>query len=136
MNNHLLEQYSTINSGENIYQFYLGIRHCTGPVNNVLVIRRPQYLNPRSSASSMTSPVRRPGALPPPLEKFANSADENAYIKAFIGPQTTSNQLLDSSYISVQTMEAQIKELQVHYKLLIDFLHNSCRWKHILHFLA
>lgn len=69
----------------------------------------------------MTSPVRRPGALPPPLEKFANSADENAYIKAFIGPQTTSNQLLDSSYISVQTMEAQIKELQVHYKLLIDF---------------
>ncbi|KAK6160695.1 hypothetical protein DH2020_004076 [Rehmannia glutinosa] len=88
-------------------------RHTKGPVNNVLVIRQPQNLNPRTSANSPVSPLRRHGlTLPPPLEKFANSPDENAHAKVFIGPQTTSNHLLDSSYISVQTMEAQIKELQ------------------------
>ncbi|KAI3465344.1 hypothetical protein Pfo_022007 [Paulownia fortunei] len=75
--------------------------------------RQPQYINPRISASSLASPLRRHGlTLPPPLEKFANSPDENAYFKVFIGPQTTSNQLLESMYISVQTMGAQIKELQ------------------------
>lgn len=52
--------------------------------------------------------------MPPPLQKYANSSDENAYTKAFISPQTASNKLLDDSYISVQTMENLIKELQVH----------------------
>ncbi|KAL7117048.1 hypothetical protein ACP275_03G046500 [Erythranthe tilingii] len=86
-------------------------RHTKGPVNNVLVIRNPQHLNPQTSANSSS---RRHGlTLPPPLEKFAKSADENSHIKAFIGgSHSTSNQLLDSSYITVQTMESQIKELQ------------------------
>ncbi|KAL6572454.1 hypothetical protein OROMI_013412 [Orobanche minor] len=84
-----------------------------GPVNNVLVIRQTQYINPRASASSLTPPLRRHSlTLPPPLEKFASSQDENTYVKVFIGPQTTSNQHLDSFYISIQSMEAQIKELQ------------------------
>ncbi|KAL0325584.1 UNVERIFIED_CONTAM: protein ROOT INITIATION defective [Sesamum radiatum] len=88
-------------------------RHTKGPVNNVLVIRQPKYINPRTSASSLASAARRQGlTLPPPLEKFANSPDENPYVKVLIGPQTLPNQLLDSPYISVQTMEAQIKELQ------------------------
>ncbi|KAL6552685.1 hypothetical protein OROHE_008049 [Orobanche hederae] len=83
------------------------------PVNNVLVIRQTQYINPRSSASSLAPPLRRRNlTLPPPLEKFASSQDENMYVKVFIGPQTTSNQHLDSFYISIQSMEAQIKELQ------------------------
>ncbi|GFP91721.1 protein root initiation defective 3 [Phtheirospermum japonicum] len=88
-------------------------RHAKGPVSNVLVIRQPQYINPRTPAHSPANPLRRHNlTLPPPLEKFANSPDENAYVKVFIGPQTTSNQHLDTSYISIQTMEAQIKELQ------------------------
>ncbi|KAK6160688.1 hypothetical protein DH2020_004069 [Rehmannia glutinosa] len=99
----------SLDPGEHV--FYACSRD--GPVNNVLVIRQPQNLNPRTSANSPVSPLRRHGlTLPPPLEKFANSPDENAHAKVFIGPQTTSNHLLDSSYISVQTMEAQIKELQ------------------------
>ncbi|KAL0438735.1 UNVERIFIED_CONTAM: protein ROOT INITIATION defective [Sesamum latifolium] len=88
-------------------------RHTKGPVNNVLVIRQPKYINPRTSATSLSSAPRRQGlTLPPPLEKFANSPDENPYVKVLIGPETLPNQLLDSPYISVQTMEAQIKELQ------------------------
>ncbi|PIN16451.1 WD40 repeat protein [Handroanthus impetiginosus] len=88
-------------------------RHAKGPVNNVLVIRQPHHINPRTSVGSLSAPSRRHGlTLPPPLEKFANSPDENVYIKAIIGPQTTSDQLLDSSYTSIQKMEAQIKELQ------------------------
>ncbi|KAL0291832.1 UNVERIFIED_CONTAM: protein ROOT INITIATION defective [Sesamum radiatum] len=88
-------------------------RHTKGPVNNVLVIRQPKYINPRTSATSLASAARRQGlTLPPPLEKFANSPDENPYVKVLIGPQTLPHQLLDSPYISVQTMEAQMKELQ------------------------
>ncbi|KAL0360840.1 UNVERIFIED_CONTAM: protein ROOT INITIATION defective [Sesamum radiatum] len=57
-------------------------RHTKGPVNNVLVIRQPKYINPRTSATSLASAARRQGlTLPPPLEKFANSPDENPYVK-------------------------------------------------------
>ncbi|KAL8513870.1 hypothetical protein ACS0TY_013112 [Phlomoides rotata] len=86
-------------------------RHTKGPVNNVIVIRRPQSMNPQTSEQA-SQLKRRVLALPPPLEKLSNSADENAFVKAHIGNQTTSDELLGSSYISVQTMEAQIKELQ------------------------
>ncbi|CAA0814356.1 PLC-like phosphodiesterases superfamily protein [Striga hermonthica] len=86
-------------------------RHAKGPVSNVLVTRQPQYLNTRKSACSQASTLRHNLPLPP-LEKFVNSPDENTYVKLFIGPQTMSNQIVDSSYIGIQTMEAQIKELQ------------------------
>ncbi|KAH6824676.1 Transducin/WD40 repeat-like superfamily protein [Perilla frutescens var. hirtella] len=86
-------------------------RHSKGPVNNVIITRHPQLLNPQTSASG-ASLRRHALALPPPLEKFANSSDENTYVKVLIGGQAASNELLDSSYISVQTMETQIKELQ------------------------
>ncbi|CAI9777764.1 unnamed protein product [Fraxinus pennsylvanica] len=88
-------------------------RHAKGPVSNVLVVRRPQHLNPGTSTNTQASSLRGYGwPLPPPLQKYANSVDENAYIKAFISPQSASNKLLDDSYISVQTMEKLIKELQ------------------------
>lgn len=86
-------------------------RHAKGPVNNVMVTRQPQLLNSRTSTSA-ASLKRHVFTLPPPLEKFANSPDENTHVKVLIGGQAASNELLDSSYISVQTMEAQIKELQ------------------------
>ncbi|CAA2985027.1 ROOT INITIATION DEFECTIVE 3 [Olea europaea subsp. europaea] len=88
-------------------------RHAKGPVNNVLVVRQPQHLNPGTSPNTQASSLRGHGwPMPPPLQKYANSSDENAYTKAFISPQTASNKLLDDSYISVQTMENLIKELQ------------------------
>ncbi|KAG8377598.1 hypothetical protein BUALT_Bualt08G0049700 [Buddleja alternifolia] len=90
-------------------------RHTKGPVNNVVVIKQTQYMNPRTSANSLASPSpRRHGLpLPPPLEKFGSSPDENAYVKAFINAGTTPSHILNSpSYVSVRTMEDQIKELQ------------------------
>lgn len=91
---------------------FTGLFRCAGPINNVIVIRRPQSINPQTSEQASHA-KRRVLALPPPLEKFSNSPDENACVKAHVGNQTTSDELLGSSYITVQTMEAQIKELQV-----------------------
>lgn len=84
----------------------------SGPVNNVMVTRQPQLLNPRTSAPTASS-RKQALTLPPPLEKFANSPDENTHVKVLIGGQDPSNGITDSSYVSVQAMEAQIRELQV-----------------------
>ncbi|XP_042056724.1 protein ROOT INITIATION DEFECTIVE 3-like [Salvia splendens] len=86
-------------------------RHAKGPVNNVMVTRQPQLLNPRTSAPTASS-RKQALTLPPPLEKFANSPDENTHVKVLIGGQDPSNGITDSSYVSVQAMEAQIRELQ------------------------
>ncbi|CAI9763630.1 unnamed protein product [Fraxinus pennsylvanica] len=98
-------------------------RHAKGPVNNVLVVRQPQHLNPGTSINTQASVLRGRGfLLPPPLQKYANSADENAYVKAFLAPQTASNKLLHDQYISVQTMENLIKELQVSNSCILSLL--------------
>lgn len=86
----------------------------TGPICNVLVTKKPPHLNPRTSMDLVASSQQRNLKLPPPLEKFSNSSDEKAHVKAFIGSQFTSNNLVDCSYVSFQAMENQIKELQVH----------------------
>ncbi|XP_042018765.1 protein ROOT INITIATION DEFECTIVE 3-like [Salvia splendens] len=86
-------------------------RHAKGPVNNVMVTRQPQLLNPRTSAPTASS-RKQALTLPPQLEKFANSPDENTHVKVLIGGQDPSNGIIDSSYVSVQAMEAQIRELQ------------------------
>lgn len=103
----------------------------SGPVNNVMVTRQPQLLNPRTSAPTASS-RKQALTLPPPLEKFANSPDENTHVKVLIGGQDPSNGITDSSYVSVQAMEAQIRELQVLilYVSLLNFLTRSLyiRW--------
>ncbi|KAL1546951.1 protein ROOT INITIATION DEFECTIVE 3-like [Salvia divinorum] len=86
-------------------------RHAKGPVNNVMVTKQPQLLNPRTSASTASS-RKQALTLPPSLEKFANAPDENTHVKVLIGGQDPSNGITDSSYVSVQAMEAQIRELQ------------------------
>uniref|UniRef100_A0A5B7BLE7 Uncharacterized protein n=1 Tax=Davidia involucrata TaxID=16924 RepID=A0A5B7BLE7_DAVIN len=88
-------------------------KHAKGPINNILVIRPPLYINSRTLLNSQVSSVRKHGSsLSPPLEKYANSTDENVEIKAYLAPHTSSDNPLEASYISIHTMNNQIKELQ------------------------
>ncbi|KAA8528526.1 hypothetical protein F0562_035881 [Nyssa sinensis] len=88
-------------------------KHAKGPVNNILLVRAPLCLNARTLVNSQASSVRRHGlSLPPPLEKYENSSDENKEIKAYLAPQAPSDEPLDASYISIDTMNNQIKEFQ------------------------
>ncbi|XP_016449551.1 protein ROOT INITIATION DEFECTIVE 3-like [Nicotiana tabacum] len=87
-------------------------RHAKGPVNNIVVVRQPSLLSTSGSVSSQVPSVKRHGAsLPPPLEKYANSADDNDYM-AVIGPRFNHDRSVEASYISVQTLNNQILELQ------------------------
>ncbi|XP_009796052.1 protein ROOT INITIATION DEFECTIVE 3 [Nicotiana tabacum] len=87
-------------------------RHAKGPVNNIVVVRQPSLLSPRGSVNSQGPSVKRHGvSLPPPLEKYANSADDNDYV-AVIGPRVNPDRSVEASYISVQTLNNQILELQ------------------------
>lgn len=64
--------------------------------------------------SQMPSVKRHGVSLPPPLEKCANSADENDY-KAVIGPRFDPDRSVEASYISIQSLSNQILELQVRF---------------------
>ncbi|XP_009595523.1 protein ROOT INITIATION DEFECTIVE 3 [Nicotiana tomentosiformis] len=87
-------------------------RHAKGPVNNIVVVRQPSLLSTSGSVSFQVPSVKRHGAsLPPPLEKYANSADDNDYM-AVIGPRFNHDRSVEASYISVQTLNNQILELQ------------------------
>lgn len=89
------------------------LKHAKGPVNNLLIIRRPPPLYPRTSMHSQSPSLRRQGALvPPPLEKYTNSTDDNSDVKAVIIPQADSEIPFHASYISTCTMTSQIKELE------------------------
>ncbi|XP_027093048.2 protein ROOT INITIATION DEFECTIVE 3 isoform X1 [Coffea arabica] len=92
----------------NIFRVF---RHAKGPVNNVLVIRQPSHCNPRTSMNFQAFSSRRHVVLPSPLEKYSNSHDDNIDTKACINCQTYNN-IADVPYISFQTMQNQIKELQ------------------------
>ncbi|XP_060199419.1 protein ROOT INITIATION DEFECTIVE 3 [Lycium barbarum] len=87
-------------------------RHAKGPVNNIVVVRQPSFLSTRGSVNSQMPSIKRHGvSLAPPLEKYANSADENDY-KAVIGPRIDPERSVEASYISIQTLNNQILELQ------------------------
>lgn len=77
-----------------------------GPVNNIVLVR--QRLYPKSQTSS-----RRHGPLFPPLEKYANSTDEDTDTKTVIGFQETYNKSMNATYLSSHVIDNQIKELQV-----------------------
>lgn len=51
--------------------------------------------------------------MPPPLEKYTNSGDEDSDPEAFIIPQDNPDLPIDASYVTVATMNNQINELQV-----------------------
>lgn len=91
----------------------------------------------RGTMNSQMPSVKRHGvSLPPPLEKCANSADENDY-KAVIGPRIDPDRCVEASYISIQSLSNQILELQVRFSLAINLLcvfvpsnpsHYNCVW--------
>ncbi|CAH9111160.1 unnamed protein product [Cuscuta epithymum] len=88
-------------------------RHGKGPINNILVIRPPPYLTSQKSTMSHSSSTKRTGfPVPPPLEKFPISSDENEDVKAFIYPQCIPNTHLESSYVCFETMNKHIRELE------------------------
>lgn len=82
-------------------------KHPKGPVNNVLIVRLPLYLN-----GQMPSLRRHGSLLTPALEKYASSTEENAEVKALIAHQTTCNRPPDGLYHSSEVMNDQGKELQ------------------------
>ncbi|XP_010263521.1 PREDICTED: protein ROOT INITIATION DEFECTIVE 3-like [Nelumbo nucifera] len=94
----------------NIVRIY---RLAKGPVNNVLVVRRPLYSNRQTSENSHSSFSRRHAPLlPPPLGKYVNSTDENVDSGAVSVPQTPSSDIMDAPYLSYHVLTKQISELQ------------------------
>ncbi|KAK6245229.1 hypothetical protein SCA6_008319 [Theobroma cacao] len=86
-------------------------RHAKGPVNNILIVSRPHSLG-RAESNAQGFSRRHGSSLPPPLEKYANSTDEDMDNKAIINLPATSNLPTDASYLSSQLINDHIKELQ------------------------
>ncbi|XP_015572519.2 protein ROOT INITIATION DEFECTIVE 3 isoform X1 [Ricinus communis] len=87
-------------------------KHAKGPVNNIQIVKRPHYLNPRASSIVQASSRRHGSSLPPPLDKYVNSTDKSIGSTAVVRLQDTCNNPLDVSYVSYQVIANQIKELQ------------------------
>lgn len=81
----------------------------SGPVNNIVIVRLPY---PFGRAESKTQPSSRKHelSLPPPLEKYANSTDEDMDNKAIVMLPDTIDL---PSYLSSQLINDHIKQLQV-----------------------
>ncbi|KAK8484905.1 hypothetical protein V6N12_019322 [Hibiscus sabdariffa] len=83
-------------------------RHSKGPVNNILVVRLP-YLLSRAEPKVQASSRRNEFSLHPPLEKYANSSDEDMDNRAII---TLPDTIDLPSYLSSQLINDHIKQLQ------------------------
>ncbi|OMO74731.1 hypothetical protein COLO4_26530 [Corchorus olitorius] len=85
-------------------------RHAKGPVNNILIVRRP-ISSGQAESNAKASSRKHELSLPPPLEKYANSTDEDMDDKTII---TLPNSDLPPvpSYLSSQLISDHIKELQ------------------------
>lgn len=81
-------------------------RHAKGPVNNIRIVRRPAL---RAESKELFSSRRHELSLPPPLEKYANSTDEDMDNNAIITLPDTR----EASYLSSQLINDHIKELQL-----------------------
>ncbi|KAI3506112.1 hypothetical protein L1887_28468 [Cichorium endivia] len=88
-------------------------KHAKGPVNNILVIRQPAALYPRTAGNNQAPMARRHVSLPPPLEKYT-SIDEHSDLSAFITPRSNVDRPSDAMYSTVDSMNNQINELQQH----------------------
>ncbi|XP_021284761.1 protein ROOT INITIATION DEFECTIVE 3 isoform X2 [Herrania umbratica] len=86
-------------------------RHAKGPVNNILIVSRPLSLG-RAVSNAQGSSRRHGSSLPPPLEKYANSTDEDMDNKAILTLPAASNLPPDAAYLSSQLINDHIKELQ------------------------
>ncbi|OVA15662.1 WD40 repeat [Macleaya cordata] len=87
------------------------LKHAKGPVSNVLVVSRSPQV--QSSVITQASISRRhASSLPPPLDKYMNSSDENVDLKPVNALQAPHSETLDAFYCSYHVMKNQIKELQ------------------------
>ncbi|CAN1273925.1 Protein ROOT INITIATION DEFECTIVE 3 [Linum perenne] len=78
-------------------------KHAKGPVNNILVIRRPLYLNPRLSSTAQGMPQ---------LMKCSNSNDGTTNTDPLITLHSYNDNRLESAYVTLQVLSDQIRELQ------------------------
>ncbi|XP_050215311.1 protein ROOT INITIATION DEFECTIVE 3-like [Mercurialis annua] len=87
-------------------------KHAKGPVNNIQIVRRPLYLNPRASSSMQAFSRKRGSLASPPLEKYISSTEKNIGTSAVIRLQSMCNNLLDNLYASSQVIANQIEGLK------------------------
>ncbi|KAJ7958170.1 protein ROOT INITIATION DEFECTIVE 3-like [Quillaja saponaria] len=87
------------------------LRHAKGPVNNILVIRQQLKFNYGMSPNLQASTRKQGSLLPPPLEKYANSTDEDSGVEFVVGNPAGSIPR-NASYITSHVMADQIKQLQ------------------------
>ncbi|KAA3476466.1 protein ROOT INITIATION DEFECTIVE 3 [Gossypium australe] len=80
----------------------------SGPVNNIVIVRLPYPLG-RAESKSQPSSRKHELSLPPSLEKYANSTDEDMDNKAIVMLPDTIDL---PSYLSSQLINDHIKQLQ------------------------
>ncbi|ESW11388.1 hypothetical protein PHAVU_008G025800 [Phaseolus vulgaris] len=85
-------------------------KHAKGPVNNIIVVRRENSSN-HISSNVQTSSRKQGANLPPPLEKYANSIDEDSDMSTMVSLVGGSSSVVPQ-YISSQQISNYIKELQ------------------------
>ncbi|KAI4297535.1 hypothetical protein L6164_037421 [Bauhinia variegata] len=85
-------------------------KHGKGPVNNILVVRQQPDLSNQISLNLRTCSRKQGSLLPPPLEKYPNSADEEPDAKTLVSLQGGIS--TDVSHRSADLIFNQIKELQ------------------------
>jgi len=82
-----------------------------GPVNNILVVRRENSSN-HISSNVQTSSRKQGANLPPPLEKYENSVDEDSDMSTMISLGGGRSSVVPS-YLSSHVISNYVKELQV-----------------------
>ncbi|KAJ4966810.1 hypothetical protein NE237_018659 [Protea cynaroides] len=89
-------------------------KHAKG-LNNIFVVRQP-FIGINREGIGAQAPLSRKSAslLPPPLDKYINSPDENNEPRAVIAPHTSCDEPLEAPYHSFHVMKHQINELQQH----------------------
>ncbi|XP_020211750.1 protein ROOT INITIATION DEFECTIVE 3 [Cajanus cajan] len=86
-------------------------KHAKGPVNNILVVRRENDYSNHTSSNVQASSRKQGSNLPPPLEKYVNSIDEDSNMKTIIS-LGGGRRPVDASYLSSHVITNYIKELQ------------------------
>ncbi|XP_044512249.1 protein ROOT INITIATION DEFECTIVE 3 [Mangifera indica] len=87
-------------------------KHAKGPVNNILVVRRPLYLSLGTFSSANASLRKHGSLLPPPLDKYINLTDEGLNNKTVICLPTACDIPRDALYHSSQIIDKHIEEFQ------------------------
>ncbi|CAN0853164.1 Protein ROOT INITIATION DEFECTIVE 3 [Linum grandiflorum] len=87
-------------------------RHAKGPVNNILVTRRPLYLNPRISSTAHGMSRAQKSQLPPQLQKYSDSKDGTGSTDPVITLPSFNDHRLEPAYVTCEVIVDQVKELQ------------------------